>query len=194
MKTKTTQRLFNPFIYLAGWTSLSIGLIILFITAILCYYSNTHLDGVIGVGPGVPASLFTHILESLIAWLSLSLTLYIFGKIMSKTSFRLIDLLGTQALARAPLLIAVLANFPEVNRRVTKYLLWKYLQVGDEITATQVDIVLYVLVIIVMILVLIWTITLMYNAFKVCCNLKGAKAGISFAIALIIAHFFASST
>ncbi len=191
MSTKTTQLLFNPFLYVAGWTSLWLGLFIMFLTALLGYFSNMHLEGVIGVGIGVPAPFYVFVFEAIGAWLILSLMLFITGKITSKTSFRLLDILGTQALARAPMLLAPLISFPEFNRRVTQYLLWKFLGLGDEVIASQVDIVLYVLVVLLMLLIVIWTITLMYNAYKVCCNLKGAKTGISFTIALILAHFTA---
>jgi hypothetical protein len=187
MKTKINQWIFNPFIYVAGWSSLGIGLIIIFLTAMISYFSGTHIE-VISIGFGDKAPLWFFIFETLFAWIVLCITLYIAGRIVSKTSFRIIDLIGTQALARLPLLAGSLLGFPELSQSVTKYLLWKTVRIGEENIASHLEIVLYVFILIVLIMVIIWTITLMYNAYKVCCNLKGPSAGISFALGLISAQ------
>jgi len=191
MKTKTIW-IFNPFLYIAGWQSLTIGMTIMLLTAVIGYFSNTHIDGVAGAGFGLPAPLWVFITEVMIAWIVLSLVLLLAGKIVSKSSFRLVDLFGTQALARAPMLIAPILGFPQLNQRVTKYILSKFLPTGEDITATQFEIVVYVIIILIMITAVIWTITLMYNAYRLCFNLKGRKAGLSFAIALVCAHMLAS--
>ncbi len=193
MKPKTSIWIFNPFVYIAGWSSLALGWAIMIATAVTGYFSNTHLDGVIGAGFGLPAPLWLYLVEASVAWLSLCLTLFVAGRIVSKTSFRLVDLLGTQALARAPMLIVPFLGFPEAGRRVTRYLLYRTLGLGEEITATYADIVIFILIVIIMVIVVIWMIVLMYNSYKVSCNLKGTKAGVSFTLALILAQAIASA-
>ena len=193
MKPKTSTWIFNPSIYIAGWTSMALGWAIMIATAVTGYFSNTHLDGVIGAGFGLPAPLWLYLVEAAVAWLSLCLTLFIAARIVSKTSFRLVDLMGTQALARAPMFIVPFLGFPEAGRKVTRYLLYRTLGLGEETTATYADIVLFILITIIMILVVIWMIVLMYNSYKVSCNLKGTKAGVSFTLALILAQAIASA-
>lgn len=188
MKSKLSHLFFNPFVYVAGYTSLGVGLFVMLLTAILGYFSNAHLEGVIGVGIGYAAPFHLHVLEALVAWISLSIMLIIAGRITSKTSFRLIDLVGTQALARTPMFLAVLIYFPESIHKVTKYLVGKIIGHSQEVSISQIDLIIYVLAIIMTVLVVIWTVVLMYNAYRVSCNLRGTKAGISFTIALIVAH------
>lgn len=187
-----TVWIFNPFVHIAGWQSLVIGLIIMLLTAVIGHFTNTHVDGVIGAGFGLPAPVWVHFTEVLCAWIVLSLILLVTGRILSKTAFRIVDVFGTQALARAPMLLAPLLGFPELNQRVTKYLFSKFLPTGEEVTATQFEIVVFVIIVLIMIIAVIWTITLMYNAYRLCFNLKGKKSGISFTIALICAHLIAS--
>jgi hypothetical protein len=50
------------------------------------------------------------------------------------------------------------------------------------------DIVVAVLVLIIMLLMLVWMVALMYQSFRICCNLKGAKAIVTFVVALLIAE------
>lgn len=187
-KLSIKQWLFNPFLVIAGWPALGLGLLIALITAITSPYSSIRFDGVIGAGFGVPVSLWMAIVELGLAWLSLSVFLIIAGIFVSKSSFRFIDLLGTQALARFPLVFLPVFGLLGLNVRVNKYLVWRFYGVGEESVVSALEILLYVLVVICITLAVIWTVILMFNAFKVSCNVKGTRAGIAFTLSLIAAQ------
>ena len=92
--------LFNPFRYIAGAGALGLGLLAIILMAVLGYLGHTHLDGVLDVHAGPPGPLHDFILQGLLDWLLLSLTLLATALIL-RLKFRLIDLWGTQALAAA---------------------------------------------------------------------------------------------
>jgi len=97
---KLTTTLFNPFVYIAGAQALGLGLGAILLAGLIGSLSNTHFDGVLDTHTGLHVPLWVFLAEGLADWLCLSLVLLIFGKIISNTAFRTIDLLGTQALAR----------------------------------------------------------------------------------------------
>lgn len=180
------KAIFNPFTYIAGYKSLIIGLLVILISSWLCYLTNTHFDGVINVHYGRASAYYVFLLEALIDLVTISLILYLIGIIFSKSAIRFVDIIGTQAFARIPLVIMPLIGFSSSIANITKYFLWKFLNVGNEIVITNNDITLFVIFSIISIAVILWTIILMYNAFKVSSNLKGSKSVWLFILGIII--------
>lgn len=184
------QLLFNPFNYIAGYKSLFIGILILIISSLLGYFSQTHFNGIIDVHYDYFASAITfpyinHLGYQLISWVSLTLVMYVAALITSKSSVRLVDMAGTLAMARTPLLLATFIGFipfthqfPQVEN-VDKELLAQFL---------HDNIVVVLLFIIVIIAIVVWAVVLLYNAFSVSGNLKGTKGKIVFTIALLISE------
>lgn len=179
----------NPFEKIAGFKALYLGLAAIILTGITGYFANVNFDGVIDMHfLEKELSIASHIIEGFINWLSLSIVLLIAGFIFSKTKFRVIDLFGTQALARWPMLILAILALVTPHKAVTQYLMWKYLGTGEEVAPGTAEIILFILFIIVSIVVIIWTIILMYRAFSISCNIKGTNGVISFIGALILAE------
>jgi hypothetical protein len=85
--------------------------------------SQTHFDGVIDIHAGGQAPSWLLICEGFIDWLFLSAALLFAGRILARTSFRTIDLAGTQALARWPTIFAGLIALPKGSQRFANYLL-----------------------------------------------------------------------
>jgi hypothetical protein len=193
INTKTTDSnlglwLFNPFRFIAGFKALLLGLAIILISAFVGSLSNTHFDGVIDVHPGFGAPLWFFFAEGLIDWICLAVPLLLFGLIVSRSSFRIIDVLGTQALARWPYLIAALAMLPDANKRVLGYLVSKLTQNASAASISSIDVFVFGFAMIVMILMTIWMVALMYRAYAVSCNIKGARAVATFIVGLIAAE------
>lgn len=182
------QWLFNPFQFIAGGNALLLGLIIMLASAYLGSLSNTHFDGVLDVHIGKTTPLWFFFAEVLIDWLCLSIVLLIAAFFVSRSSFRIIDVFGTQALARAPYLISALALLPKGFGRFVNYLLAKAMQQPTTITIKSTDLLLFVVAAVVSLLMIIWMVVLMYRAYSVSCNTKGGKAIISFIAGLIIAE------
>jgi len=165
--------LFNPFKKLAGGKALGIGLAILLLTAFAAGFSNCHFDGVLDAHVGAELPDWVYYLESLMAWGISALVFYLAGVIFSPSKIRLIDILGTTALARYPFFFIALISFALPNLR------------PDELPPLTPP---FVFVSIVMVLISIWYIALLYHAFSVSCNLKKNKGIWAFIGAIIVAE------
>lgn len=183
-----SQYLFNPFRIMAGSKALFLGVSIILITAFLGSLSNTHFDGVLDVHIGLKAPTWLFFAENLIDWLCMVLFLFFSALIVSRSQWRFIDILGTQALSRWPTLITVLVMLPNANRRFGEYLMSKLGRSAEAATINSTDAIIFVIAAIIALLMIIWMVALMYKAYAVSCNVKGAKAGVTFIISLILAE------
>lgn len=166
--------LFNPFTYIAGLPALLIGFAFMLLTLIGGYYGNLHFNGVIDAHFGISAGFQTYMLEQLVAWACPVLIFYLLALMLSKSNFRFIDIAGTMAVSRAPMLLLSIAAI----------FLKGYMA---NVNPLKVDKTL-IAVGLLMLLPCIWMIALMYNAFTVSANLKGSKAVTGFIIGLIVAE------
>jgi hypothetical protein len=122
--------------------------------------------------------------------------LLVVGRIASRTPFRTIDLLGTQAMARWPTVLTTLLFLPKAVGRFPAHIM-QQLSKMDMSNPQQMpsidfgptsDAIIFFSVIVAFIPIFVWMIVLMYRSFSVSCNLKGAKGIWSFIIGLIIAE------
>ena len=185
---KPTTLLFNPFVYIAGAQALGLGLAAILLAGLVGSLSHTHFDGVLDTHTGAPAPLGVFLAEGLIDWLCLAVVLLIFGKIISKTSFRTIDLLGTQALARWPTLFISLVTLPNAIQRFSHHVLEELTKPGGKIEFNTPDAIIFFAALIVMLLLICWVVALMYKAYSVSCNVKGGKAIGTFIAGLLLAE------
>lgn len=160
--------LFNPFYYLAGGKALGLGLVAILLAGIIAHTGKTRFDGVLDyhVLAHYNISVWTAMSEGLAWWAILSLLLLIAGKIFSKSKFRSIDVVGTQALARAPFLFAALVGL--------------LVGIGESPGVSR-----YILVTILILTMLVWMVWLMYKGFSHSCNLRGGKAAAIFIVCLV---------
>ncbi len=180
------NKLINPFRYIAGGQSLFIGLLFITATSVTGYFSHTNFPDVISVKIEIEMPVMYYLIQGLINWLVLSTVFYIAAVIFSKSSVRIIDIYGTQALARAPYLLAAFTGFSESLNNFGRYILWTMLQQGESIHLSAFEIALAILILSITVLLTVWMITLMFNAFKVSSNIKGTKLILIFITGLII--------
>jgi hypothetical protein len=164
--------IFNPFVYIAGWKSLYTGLSFMVLTLIVAFYSGTHFNGALDVHVGWHTAASVYIFEQLIAWGSTVILFFLAAVFLSRSRFRFIDIAGTIALARAPMLLAAIMGFIPVLHST------KPENVSGAVLAFAF----------LMLIPVIWMIALMFNAFTISSNLKGARGIIGFSIALILAE------
>lgn len=182
---RLSQWLFNPFRFIAGYKALLLGLSIVLLSAFVGSLSNTHFDGVLDWHPGPEAPLWCFFAEGLIDWICMVIPLFFFGLIVSRSSFRMIDVFGTQALARWPYLITSVVMLPEANQRFGMYLMSKLTQTAPAVAINYIDGFVFAFAMLLSILMVIWMVALMYRAYAVSCNIKGAGAIITFIVSLI---------
>jgi len=186
MKT-LTKWLFQPFDYIAGWPALFIGLVVMAILAIASYFTGVHFDGLLDTHiNGQKSSLTYCIIEQVIPWFTFFILLYISGLIFSKTSIRIIDIAGTTAFARIPVIFQLPVTL------CIKMLLPADLM--DKLAQHQVpdfnplNIGFILIISVFGIAALAWEVYLFYKAYSVSCNIKGTKAVISFIVVILIAE------
>jgi len=185
---KAITLFFNPFVYIAGTKALFIGLGGLLLAGLVGSLCNTHFDGVLDTHTGAHVALWGFLSEGIIDWLCLAAVLLFCGMLVSKTAFRIIDVVGTQALARWPTIFISLATLPKGYQRFTSYLIESFLKPGAKAGFNAADAVIFCAVVIVMIPLIIWMVFLMYKAYSVSCNVKGGKAVGTFIAGLIVAE------
>ena len=167
--------MFNPFTRIAGWQAFGLGLVFVLITGITGSFSNVAFDGVIDMHL-VQKLTVAHSFQFIaIDILSVVAIMTFTGFIISK-EFRIIDILGTMTLSKAPLIIFAIAGFFTVSPDMNEILKNPYIVFQS---------VSFIIVSILSIPVVIWSIILMFNALKISCGIKGNKLGIAFIIAIL---------
>jgi hypothetical protein len=164
--------LFNPFLRIAGTKALLIGLTLLLCSSVIAYYSRCHFDGAIDAHIGAITPMWFYPTESLIDWAILLLSFYTAGLICSTSNIRFIDIAGTIALARWPMIFVALLAFAPIPQPQDIH------NISPSIIVLGFGILIFT----------IWMITLMYNAYSISCNIKGNKAIVSFIAAIVFAE------
>ena len=162
--------LINPFERIAGWQALVIGFTAMALTAVIGKINNVAFDGVLDVHSGAQFSFSVSFAMQTINFITLFLTMWLSGVCFSKTKFRAIDVAGTMALSRIPMLLLAIVCFLPITPE------------------SIFDIPRLAIFIAVCIPFIAWTIALMYNAFVVSCNMRGVRAVVSFIAALFVAE------
>jgi hypothetical protein len=187
--------LFRPFTRIAGGPALTAGLVVVIITAGLATAGGMVTDGVLDLHFAEGIAFWQNLAMGLLNWLILAGVLLIIGRMVSKTRFRVIDLFGTQALARWPLLLGVAyMSIPWVNRTIEELTINMLAAMPTDpskvmsSTAYLADAMWLTLLAIPSLLGLAWMIWLMFHGYALTCNLKGQRAFFSFVGALIIAE------
>lgn len=187
---RLTQTLFHPFHTIAGARSLVLGLIAILLAGWIGFYQGLHFDGVLDAHVGGRVPLWMSLAEGVIDWLALALPLLFAGRFISKTEFRSIDLLGTQALARWPTLIVSLMCLAPGFHRFTSALA-KAVQSAAANPAKiawpplGMDTAVFGIVTVLMLACTVWMVALMWKSFSHCCNVRGGRAVSAFVLCLL---------
>lgn len=192
-RPRITSLLFSPFVVIAGASSLLLGLAAILLAGGLGYLGDVHFDGVLDVHTGARLPLWLTLSEGLLDWLTLAVVLFLAGRLLSRTAFRVLDLFGTQALARWPMLLVVLACFAPGFQRFSRQLIELLPQITANPNAVKMpplgpDAAIFGMVTFIMLVCTVWMVALMWKSFSHCCNVRGGRAVTGFIISLFIAE------
>jgi len=197
-QTMNTPRLktwlFRPFDRIAGAQALGLGVVVMILTALLAASSGLLNDGVLDLHFGPELPFWVLLAQSLINWVSLTGFLFITGVWLARGPFRWIDLLGTQALARWPMLAATAyLAIPGLNsqiRQLTNELMTRMPTDPSQVMASSaylLDAMWLTLISLPTLILIIWMVWLMYHAYSISTGIKGMRAVFSFTGALVLA-------
>lgn len=181
-KMTPARWLFNPFVRIAGATSLVGGLVVIGIGGLAAAAAGIRFDGLLDMHSVHSVPVWLPILEGLLNWITISLLFVLIAQFFGGSRrVRLIDITGTQALARAPLLpAAAVCMLPSIRNSLAE--LPPALQTND-FAAVSGGVLLAGLT---MLAGIVWTVVLMWNAFSVSCNIKGGRSIALFIVAVVI--------
>ena len=176
--------LFNPFVRIGGEQALTIGLGVIVVSGLVAAAGGVHFDGLLDFHPGHSVSLWVPVVEGLVNWSVISVLLVLISLLVAPRTVRLVDIAGTQALARVPLLFAALACLPAPVRDGYRELVAAAVE-GRLPTPTVAILAAGTFAS----ACAIWMIWLMWKAFAVSCNQRGLRAVAIFVAAVIAGEF-----
>ena len=172
--------LFNPFVRIGGEQALAIGLGVIVVSGLVAAAGDAHFDGLVDMEPGYSVSFWVPVVEGLVAWSVISVLLVLVSRVVAPRTVRLVDIAGTQALARVPLLLAALACVPAPVRNGNQELVAAAAE-GRLVPPTAASLVALLFIGV----CVIWMVWLMWKAFAVSCNQRGARAVAIFVVAVV---------
>ena len=187
--------LFNPFIRIGGGQALAIGLTAIVLSGLAAAAADMHFSGLLDFRGVSPAPYWVPVVEGLVNWSSISVILAAVSLLIAPRTVRLIDIAGTQALARAPLLPAALVvALPPVrdgNQELTEFA--RAALDGRMETPAPVSLVVGLTAGLLVIACVVWMVGLMWKAFSVSCNQRGGRAVAIFVGAIIVGQMATQS-
>jgi hypothetical protein len=187
--------LFHPFARLTGRQALLPGLGIMLVVAVLGKAAGLETDAVLSLHFMENPALATLIAQGLINWLLMTACLLTATRLLEVRSVDIAALMGTQALARSPLLLAVIyLSLPPIARpmrELTDSLLQAMpTQPGQVIAdaAHMAEAFILTAYGLPVLACLIWMAWLMLQGFKAVTRLTGPAAVFPFAACLLVAH------
>ena len=173
--------LFNPFVRIGGEHALAIGLSGIVASGLVAAAGGIHFDGLLDFHPGFEVAFWIPVVEGLVNWSVIALLLALISRLVAPRTVRLVDIAGTQALARVPLLLAALACVPAPIRETNRELV-AALAEGRLATPTAASLIAGTFAS----ACGLWMIWLMWKAFAVSCNQKGFRGVAIFVAAVIV--------
>ncbi|MDR2824500.1 MAG: YIP1 family protein [Prevotellaceae bacterium] len=185
--------IFRPFQFVAGGKALILGIVTMFVLVALCYASNTFFDGAIDAHYGCKEkAILPHVYCVFGVWVVMTVLFYLTALLAGSKKTRLIDIAGTLALAKLPLIVFALIGFLPMTKALCGLDLTNFNPMDTETTRQIMMVAVKMLpTLFVCLLAVIWYIVLMYNGYSVSVNLRGTKGILTFIAALLVSEILA---
>lgn len=185
--------LINPFQKIAGFNALILGMVVMIFMSYFGVIAKVYFPGVLSVlnasavvNQKIENNFFLLAYQNLVAWLVLAGMFMMAAKIFQQKRVRIVDFLGTVALARFPLLILTL--FMSIIRVVNPGFLAIDLSKGIPLHPSIAMSVFSAIAI----CLFIWQVATYFYALKESSGLIGKKLWLSFIVSLILGECIAS--
>lgn len=188
------NKLFNPFVQIAGQKALLIGLGIALLSMALSLLFQARFDGVIDLHFVETVTFQDALFDQFNVLLCVTICLFAIAKTVAKTNVRFIDILGTTSLARFPFLLLPWFNINQKMWGISEQMIRSLTTNPTSIAFESTDIAYLAISSLVSLLAIIWYVTLLYNAYKVSTNLKGGRLVGSFIAGILIAEIVSKIT
>ena len=166
----SSEWLYNPYTKIAGYEALLLGVVMHFLVVWLSYFTGTHIIGYSGLTLAADAPFWVFHAEMVIHAVVTILAIGVAGLILARSRFRWLDIIGTVFLSRAPLILTPLARLLPPLKSFYG-------------TSPVVYLITFIFIISV-----IWSIALLYHAFKDSCNPKSRFTIIGFIGTIILSE------
>ena len=179
--------LFNPFVRVGGEQALAIGLGVIVVCGLAAAAADVHFGGLLRLHTGSSVSFWVPVVEGLVIWSVMSVLFVLVSVLVAPRTVRLVDIAGTQALARTPLLFAALAHLPAPVREGNREFVAAALEgrlVPPTAAASVAGLIGGVCA--------IWMVQLMWKAFSISCHQRGGRAVMVFLAVVIVGHLATS--
>jgi len=184
---KIWDYLFRPFQFIAGGKALFFGIVVMSVLVGLCYLTDTAFDGTIDMHYICEKSTILEQIYCIFGvYAIMVIVFYITALIVSGKNARLIDIAGTFALAKTPLIIAALVGFLPISKALCQL---DMINLSPENMQQLMLITLKMSpVLILSIVMIVWYVVLMYNGYSVSANVRGTKGVLTFIAALFVSE------
>jgi len=187
--------LFRPFERLSGRQALLVGVLLLLVVAALADQTGLETDAILSLHFVDDIGLGTLVAQGIVNWLVMVACLFLAARLLEVRPLNIADFLGSQALARWPLLLSVLyLSFPPVNermRQLTADLLAVMPSQPGQVMADaayMADAFILTAYGLPVLFTLIWMTWLMLQGFGTATGLKGPQAVFPFTASLLVAQ------
>ena len=172
--------LFNPFVRVAGWAALAAGLAGIVAAGLAAAAAGVRFDGLLDMHFVGNVPTYLPIVEGLINWIAIVAVSVLIARLFGGgRAVRLLDVAGTLALARAPLVLAAsLGTVPWIRDSYDEAL-----SAGTSLQLLSFTSGMLIGVL-AMLACFAWMITLMWKAFSITLDMKGGRGAGFFVAAL----------
>lgn len=179
--------LFQPFENYSEKKLLFIGILGTLLGSLIAYLFQARFDGVLDVHFVENLELYHPFLDNLINVISLSLLLFICGKIVNKKT-RLIDVFNASLIARFPYYLISFANINDYMYNLSQRILNFVTEKPEQIDINGLDMIAILIFAFLSLILLIYYLYLLYKGYQVATNAKGALPIILFIVAILFAE------
>ena len=185
---KIWDYLFHPFRFIAGVKALILGILVMILLVGLCYLTDTELNGAFDNHLGCQKSTFINQIYYVFGvYIIMIIVFYITAILAGGKKVRFIDIAGTFALAKIPLIFAILCLFPMSKAFCGIIDLANPTSLSPE-NMRQIMILSLKMspLLIVGMAMIIWYIVLLYNGYSVSANVRSTKGVLTFIAAAFV--------